>query len=45
MDTEPLVPRAEGVVYEPQALEGLSYKLALYSEGWDMVERLVASVS
>lgn len=45
MDTRPLVPRAEGVVYEPQALEGLSYKLALYSEGWDMVEMLVAGIN
>lgn len=44
-DTRSLVPRAEGVIYEPQALEGLSYKLALHSEGWDTVERMVASVS
>lgn len=45
MDTRFPVPRAEGVVYEPQALERLSYKPALHAEGWDTVERLVASVS
>lgn len=33
MDTRFLVPRAEGVVYEPQALEKLSYKPALQAEG------------